>query len=137
MDIEKIKRILESYTLDKQYYNDLMLDIEELQNKYSRLSTKFGSIDILKAQINRLSNLSDATLKNIEKVESVINSLNQPSKDILYYKYIKSIQNHKIALRLNYSVPRIYQLTNIALKEFAIEYLEQEKAPKQKDYSKL
>ncbi len=124
MTIEEVKKILESYTLDKKYYHELIVDLEEMKSKYSKLSTKYGSVDLLDLQLNRVVKLSEKTLQNIERVESTINSLTQPSKDILYFKYIKKVPNHNIAMRLNYSLPRIYQLLNKALREFAILYNE-------------
>lgn len=138
MTIEEIKKILESYTLDKKYYNELIIDLEEMKSKYSKLSAKYGSVDLLNLELNRVAKLSEKTLQNIERVESTINSLAQPSKDILYFKYIKKVPNHNIAMRLNYSLPRIYQLINVAIKEFAVMYSKIDgELNNHQDYSKL
>lgn len=126
MNIEEIKKILESYTLEKKYYHDLVKDIEEQQNIYNKTISQ-DSLHLQTKRINQLLKLSELTLEKIEKVEFTINTLNQPSKDILYYKYIKKLSNSRIAMGLNYSVPRIYQLTSIAIKEFAVHYSSPEK----------
>ena len=89
MNIEEIKKILESYTLEKKYYHDLVKDIEEQQNIYNKTISQ-DSLHLQTKRINQLLKLSELTLEKIEKVEFTINTLNQPSKDILYYKYIKN-----------------------------------------------
>ena len=42
-------------------------------------------------------------------------SLEQPYRNILFYRYIKFMTFDEIALKMNYSTPRIYQLHDHAI----------------------
>ena len=122
MDVVNAKKTLESYINNKKYYEELLMDIDQMKENQSRLKNRCANVEEINARIIKFSNIKDETLHSLENVENTINSLNQPSKNILYQRYIKGLQHYKIALRLNYSTIRIYQLLNIAIKEFVSNY---------------
>lgn len=110
----KAKEVLKSYAFDKQYQKDLTRD-----SLSSGQSDKNGKI--INAKLQHVS-------KKIETIENSIISLKQPSKNILYYRYIKHFSYEQIARKLNYSVQRIYQLTKVALEDFEEEFNNQNKS---------
>lgn len=122
MDAVNAKKTLESYLDNKKYYEELIIDIKEMKEKQSKLINRYGNLEEINSRIIKFSNLKNEALKVLENVENTINSLNQPSKNILYQRYIKGMEHYKIAMRLNYSTIRIYQLLNKAIKEFATTY---------------
>lgn len=130
MDVVNTKNTLESYLANKKYYEELIIDIKEMKEKQSKLINRYGNLEEINSRIIKFSNLKNEALKVLENVENTINSLNQPSKNILYQRYIKGVEHYKIAMRLNYSTIRIYQLLNKAIKEFAVAYSNLEQTPK-------
>ena len=122
MDAVNAKKTLESYLDNKKYYEELIIDIKEMKEKQSKLINRYGNLEEINSRIIKFSNLKNEALKVLENVENTINSLNQPSKNILYQIYIKGMEHYNIAMRLNYSTIRIYQLLNKAIKEFATTY---------------
>lgn len=122
MDVANARKALESYLNNKKYYEELIIDVKQMKEKQSKLINLYGNLEEINSRISKFSNLKDETLKALENVENTINSLNQPSKNILYQRYIKGMEHYKIAMRLNYSTIRIYQLLNKAIKEFASTY---------------
>ena len=104
------KEILESYRLDKLYLEELTNDkllLEDQNNDGSTLT--FKNLDKL---------LKELSYK-ITKIENIIDSLPQPHKNILYYKYIKNLSHNKIAMKMDYSLQRIFQLQKEALYIFS------------------
>ncbi len=120
---------LESYKYEYQYFQEKSKEIEklkkEIQKSYDRLSQmKENKIDTfeLNKQIERIiekqTREEDALLIIISKkqeIENKINRLPQPYKNILFLKYINLNTFDEIALKMNYSTKRIYQLHKIAL----------------------
>lgn len=133
------KTILESYGLNKKYSEELAFDIEHLRSIRERHISKFGNSDLIDYELQQKINDYQQVHNQIKIVENTINVLEQPSKNILYYKYIRHLQNANIAIRMSYSEPRIYQLLNKAINEFEeqynVEY--QQQIPTEQDYSKL
>ena len=66
--------------------------------------------------------IKDMKMKN--KLVAMINNLKQPSKAILFGKYILNMSFDEVARDLYYSSKRIYQLHKIAIEEFAATYKE-------------
>lgn len=123
---------LQSYKYDKQLYlemrqNDDRLDIE-IEKILSQLKLKkmlgkkdtllsFKLNELYKLKENQITNLTNLTNK-LNEVERRIESLDQPYKNILYMKYVNELKMDEIADKLNYSIKRIYQLKDIAVKKF-------------------
>ncbi len=102
------KIILKSYQINKKYQNELKKEYELFKAESKE-----------KAKLKQELSLVD---KEIENVIGSIMALNQPSKSILLLRYVKQYSYEVIAFKLNYSTQRIYQLLNVALKEFKTEY---------------
>lgn len=102
------KKILEDYALNKIYKKDL-------EKEYKLKENHKEDLLIVSTELNKMT-------KVIENVEQTISSLNQPSKNILFYRYIKNNSYDMIALKLNYSQQRVYQLLKKALEEFENNY---------------
>lgn len=135
------RRILEAYGLNKKYIEELVFDIEQLKTTQNKIINKFGESNFIDYELKQKTELYFKVYEQIKIVESIINNLEQPSKNVLYYKYIKHLQNTNIALKMNYSEPRIYQLVNKALNEFnelySNLYHQTSHIALEQDYSKL
>ncbi len=110
------KEILEAYRLDKQYLEELSNDTLKMREK--NLNTKIGFNEVCNNMGEMVSKLSN----RISKIENVINSVSQPYKNVLYYKYVKNLSHTKIAMKMDYSLQRIFQLQKEAINKFAIIY---------------
>ena len=95
---------------------------EELNKKSNKLETNSKSNKLLENEIINLSKNIIKLTNETKQIESIINTLNQPSKLILILKYEKNYSIGEIAQELNYSTKRIYQLHNIALNDFNKKY---------------
>ncbi len=111
MNKEELKNLLEDYWFDNQYLKEKSKEI----NNVSKLFSYSSSSQLLDDSLQ----YEEAQIKNIlckkQKVESLIQSLNQPYKTIMYMKYITFLTFDQIADRMNYSTKRIYQLNNEGL----------------------
>lgn len=106
--MESTKTILKSYQINKKYQQELKKEYDSFQND-SKEKTKV------------LEELNIVSLETENIIDSIM-ALKQPSKSILLLRYVKLYSYEVIAIKLNYSTQRIYQLLNIALEEFKIEY---------------
>ena len=120
---------LKSYAYELQYYNEKLKDMEKLTKEMNELKFKLSDMKIkgydTTLTVIELNNLEDKqvllskTLSNIlnknQKVESKIEDIFQPYKNILFLKYVKNLSFDEIATKLNYSSKRIYQLHKIAV----------------------
>ena len=120
---------LKSYAYELQYYNEKLKDMEKLTKEINELKFKLSDMKIkgydTTLTVIELNNLEDKqvllskTLSNIlnknQKVESKIEDMFQPYKNILFLKYVKNLSFDEIATKMNYSSKRIYQLHKIAV----------------------
>lgn len=120
---------LKSYAYELQYYNEKLKDMEKLTKVINELKSKLSDMKIkgydTTLTVIELNNLEDKqvllskTLSNIlnknQKVESKIEDMFQPYKNILFLKYVKNLSFDEIATKMNYSSKRIYQLHKIAV----------------------
>ena len=102
------KKLLENYALNKIYKKDL-------EKEYKLKESNKENLLIVSEELTK-------TTKELENIEKAISNLNQPSKNILYYRFIKNTSYDLIAFKLNYSPQRVYQLLKKALKEFEETY---------------
>lgn len=100
---KEIKQILRTYKNNIQYKNELKAEFSLEKDKKRKY--------VLANEINKISELTN-------KTESIISNLAEPSKSILYLKFIKNESYLFISFKLHYSLQRIYQLLNIAVVEF-------------------
>ena len=129
---------LKSYWFDNQYYNEIMADSEVVVKEIQKLEMslkdkeiKGYDTSITKLRINNLNekkvsldSLLQSITKETKKVETIIDSMHQPYKNILFLKYIKNLSFDEIASKMNYSSKRIYQLHKIGIDFYIEQYKE-------------
>lgn len=98
------KEKLESYKINKILKKDL-------ENELKHNNTN----EFIKNEYIKLDN-------ELKLIETIITNLSQPYKSILYNKFIKEDSYQNIAIKLNYSIQRIYQLLNESFKKFEEAY---------------
>lgn len=128
MDKTQLKKLLEKYQYDKEYFIEKSREIKSSKELVSNLISKnnllnaeqaksdFELDSIIKKQENDLHLLAEINNSN-GTVESLVHGLEQPYRNILFYRYIKFMTFDEIALKMNYSTPRIYQLHDHALEQ--------------------
>ena len=123
MKKELIKE-LEDYKYEYQYFIEKSKEIEklkqEIQTSFARLrelkQTDFDVNDLnaqIKIILDKQSKEENALLSILaqkQKIEKNIENLPQPYKNIFFLKYISLKTFDEIALKMNYSTKRIYQL---------------------------
>lgn len=134
---------LENYKYDFQYYQEKSKEIEKLKNaikkSYDRLNDmKLNKIDTtnLNKQIQQIidkqtreENFLLTILEKKQQIEERISSLDQPYKNIFFMKYINLNTFDEIALKMNYSTKRIYQLHKKGLSIYCELYSKKEDVP--------
>lgn len=130
---------LESYKYDVQYFVEKSKDIEklksEIEKSYSRLvemRDRKNDITDLQRRLDRIiekQTMEEEALLNIltkkQKIEKQIDTLPQPYKNIFFLKYITGHSFDEIALKMNYSTKRIYQLHKEGIKLY-VDYFDEE-----------
>jgi len=116
MTKNQLKAILRDYWYDKQYLNEKTKECE-LISKHANIEINKNlqysfSIDNYKKQDEL--RIKQLLIKN-KKIEDAIQSLPQPSRSVINFKYIFSMSNEEIAKKMNFSIQRIYQLHNEGL----------------------
>lgn len=135
--MEEIKKELGAYLQDKKLLKDKEEDLEELITKATKITTELsnmpkGSPEIqdrmaqYTAQIVDLKNKKyDQLIKmyNTKKeIEDKIDLLEQPYRNILYYKYIKGLTLTEVAVKINYEYDYTRKMHGIALLKYKKEY---------------
>lgn len=129
---EKNKKIkeLESFKYDMQFFKEKSKDIEKLKNEieksYARLvemQNKNINTNELNNQIQKIiekqtqeENLLLNFIIKKQKIEKNLEEMPQPYKNIFFLRYISDNTFDQIALKMNYSTKRIYQLHKEGLK---------------------
>lgn len=117
-------RELESYKYDYQYFVEKSKDIEKLKiqiekslNRLKEMKENNIEVKELNAQIQNIINRQakeeaalDTLMLKKQTIENRINLLGQPYKNVFFLKYITGNTFDEIALKMNYSTKRIYQL---------------------------
>jgi len=131
---KKLLRDLESYKYDYQYFIEKSNDIDKLKNEIEKSITRLdrikennGDIGEINHQIqlivDKQSQEEYALLKVITKkqeIEKYIDDLSQPYKNIFFLHYIGGYSFSDIALKMNYSTKRIYQLHKEGSEEYCM-----------------
>ena len=111
MTREELKSLFEDYWYDNQYLKEKSKEIMTTNNYLANTDAKNffdDSINYEKQQIALI-------LHKKQHIESLIQTLNQPYKTLMYLKYITFLTFDQIADRMSYSTKRIYQLHNEAI----------------------
>lgn len=124
MTKSELKKLFERYQYDKDYINEILKEIKiynEKNEKYKSYLNNGHSI-LKNKDIELIIKKHEDDIKNMLKIksnnnyiESLIQQLEQPYRNVLFYKYIKYYSFDEIASKMHYSTPRIYQLHDKAL----------------------
>ena len=143
MEQSELIKDLESYKYDFQYYQEKSREIEklkkEIQKSYERLQDmKKKKIDAteLNSQLQQIidkqskeENFLLSILSKKQDIENRISLLDQPYKNIFFMKYINLNTFDEIALKMNYSTKRIYQLHKKGLAIYCELYSKDQNVP--------
>lgn len=132
MTIEEAKEELCSYIYDSFYYEEKYIEVNLMRKRLETLSNQtvnqyyqgineqlIKSIHLIAEKQIAEENLLIELLNKKQLMENKINNIKQPFKNVLYLRYIKTLDYEVIADKMNYSVKRIYQLHNEAIKFYA------------------
>ncbi len=123
---------LEQYKYDCEYVKEKKKELEDLVNGIKDLAERLRfykdnnfNVEEYKERLDMMiekSNVEEKRLLEIlerkQTIEEKINLLDQPYRNVLYLKYIRAYTIDEVALNMNYSSKRIYQLHRIALEKY-------------------
>lgn len=131
--MEETKKELGAYLQDKRLLKDKEEDLEELITKATKITKELddmpkGSPEIqdrmaqYAAQIVDLKNQKYDQLikmyKTKKTIEDKIDLLEQPYRNILYYKYVKGLDLTQVANKINYNYKWTCELHGNALTKY-------------------
>lgn len=131
--IEEIKKELKSYIYDKMWVEKKLEDIKERRSLLDKITTTLsnmpkGSKKIYDNQVESLSKIMDLTsdleafLKELNRtqieLESRIDKMEQPYKNILYFRYIKGYNLTEVAGEIDEEYDYTRKLHGIALVKY-------------------
>ena len=133
--MDEIKKELNSYQYDIKLLKEKEEELEELITKAEKITTELSDMPKGTPQIQdkiaeytaKIIELKNQKIDQIiemykqkEMIEKKIDLLEQPYKDILYYKYIKGYTLTQIANEINYDSDYIKSLHGTALLKYKI-----------------
>ena len=131
--MEETKYELSSYINDKKLLKEKEAELEELITKATKITTELsdmpkGSGEIQDKMAQYVSQIVDLKKEKYEqiinmyktkkKIENKIDKLEQPYKNILYFKYIKGENLTKVANKIGYNYKWTCQLHGQALMNY-------------------
>ena len=109
MTRNELKKLLEEYQYDDKYLKEKVKEIERIKKQCNALAD-----DEQKETLKEFIKKEDQRLRFImskkDRVEDIINCLDQPLKTLMYLKYIRFFTFDQVADAMSYSTKRIYQL---------------------------
>lgn len=117
MNIIDIKQELNSYIYEEKWIKEKEEEIEELQERTTKITTTIsdmpkGNNPIADRMAEYVAEIVDLTNEMIEEVhkfkkiqrniENNINSLKQPYKNILYFRYVKGYNLTEVANKIGF-----------------------------------
>lgn len=131
MTKQDLKKRLEDYWYDNQYYIEKSKEVEKFKLEIAKIidpNMTLGNKSAFSEQLNdqytqfiqkqlEETNKLLIMLENKEKVEGYIQLLPQPHRTLFYLKYITCLTFDQVAAKMNYSTKRIYQLHNEGLEK--------------------
>ena len=131
--IEEIKKELNSYTDDKKYLEDRKQDVEELREQATKMTSVISDMpkgsnpvnDRLAEYVAKITDMVEESYKFVieleEKrirIENIINQIEQPYKNILYYRYIKDYNLTDVASQIGHEYKWTCVLHGKALEKY-------------------
>ncbi len=107
----ELKTLLEDYWYDNQYLKEKAKEVESMNTLIC--SSKDSDFIMSTKQYEELE--MSKIFEKKKYIERLFQKLNQPYRTIMYMKYITFLTFDQIAVRMNYSTKRIYQLHSEAI----------------------
>ena len=126
----RAKEELKKYVYEVQFHKEVVLEIKNIEAEIAKKASKYKSYsledkELIDKDIERLNEMllrQTDKLKSTEafiaKVENTIAKIGQPLKNVLYFRYVKLYKYSAIAVKMGYSIQRIFQLNREALKKY-------------------
>lgn len=127
----RAKEELKRYVYEVQFHKEVVLEIKNIEAEIAKKASKYKSFASLedKELVDKdIERLNEALLRQtdklksteafIAKVENTIAKIDQPLKNVLYFRYVKLYKYSAIAVKMGYSIQRIFQLNREALKKY-------------------
>ena len=127
----RAKEELKKYVYEVQFHKEVVLEIKNIEAEIEKKASKYKSyasledkelvdkdIERLKEALLRQTDKLKSTEAFIAKVENTIAKIDQPLKNVLYFRYVKLYKYSAIAVKMGYSIQRIFQLNREALKKY-------------------
>lgn len=127
----RAKEELKKYVYEVQFHKEVVLEIKKIEAEIAKKASKYKSFASLedKELVDKdIERLNEALLRQtdklksteafIAKVENTIAKIDQPLKNVLYFRYVKLYKYSVIAVKMGYSIQRIFQLNREALKKY-------------------
>lgn len=127
----RAKEELKRYVYEVQFHKEVVLEIKNIEAEIAKKASKYKSYTSLedKELVDKdIERLNEALLRQtdklksteafIAKVENTIAKIDQPLKNVLYFRYVKLYKYSAIAVKMGYSIQRIFQLNREALKKY-------------------
>ena len=127
----RAKEELKRYVYEVQFHKEVVLEIKNIEAEIAKKASKYKSfasledkelvdkdIERLNETLLRQTDKLKSTEVFIAKVENTIAKIDQPLKNVLYFRYVKLYKYSAIAVKMGYSIQRIFQLNREALKKY-------------------
>lgn len=129
--IQEAKKELNEYRENIKYVEDKLEDTEEVKAKVEKITTTYSEIktnsssesnDKFADAISRLDELKIGMTEKMEKVlldkfriDEKIEKIEQPFKNVLFYRYTKGFEWNEVARKMGYSRDYVCELHGEAL----------------------
>lgn len=133
-DLKKAKQELKDYIYNKSWINERLEDIKERRSLLDKITTTLsdipkGSPKVLDTNIESLVNILDDTneieryIKDLKekqiKIENKIDRIEQPFRNILYFRYIKGYNLTEVSNEIDEEYDYTRKLHGTALIKYA------------------
>lgn len=131
--MEDIKKELSAYLHNQELLKEKEQDLEELITKAEKITTELSDMpkgtpiiqDKIGEYASKIVDLKNARYNQIiemykikEQIENKIDMLDQPYRNILYFKYIKGLNLTETACKIGYNYKWTGELHGTALKMY-------------------
>lgn len=128
--MEETKKELSAYLYNKELLKEKEQDLEELITKAEKITTELSDMpkgtpiiqDKIGEYATKIVELKNSKYKQLidmyktkEEIENKIDMLEQPYRNILYYKYIKGLSLTQVAYKIGYDYDYTRKIHGIAL----------------------
>ena len=117
--MKRVEQTLDDYERFKTRAEKMTAIISETSAHTNRISDKVGDNAIMMAELSKKYEIRwREAEKELNRILELINRLDDPYRDILYYRYIKFYDLKTVGDEVGYSYDRIKHLHGIALLKY-------------------